>query len=573
MQAVYDSVKHFLNKNQHFTIPIFQRKYDWGRKQCEQLFDDIIMIGESSDENHFLGSIVHLDDKHNIIPTYRVIDGQQRLTTLTLLISALAKFLNQNQIEGIEFTSKQLINYYLINVTEEGDLKYKIKLNNPDNKTLHRVIEYTSTEQDTIISNPNDSKKIWDNYRYFLNRINVNNAKTVYAGFEKLSFIIISLDEHLDNPQLIFESLNSKGLSLSKSDLIRNYVLMGLNPNEQDSIYEDYWFEMEQLFDRIDYKFDRFIKDYLTTRENRIPIESELYNEFKRYAQDFFKEHPSSSKFEKILSLTQDIYKYFKYFEKFYAGEEEDAELKLAFEDVYELGTKVITPFFLHLYDDYYNGLIEQTELLEMVKVTESYLFRRNICDLSNQSLKTIFSGAYGKLDTEYYLDSYKLLLLNEERETRFPNNREFGDNFVKMKFYTKPKMAKYTLRKLENFGHEKEPTNIDSYTIEHIMPQKENLSDEWQKDLGYNWKEIQEKYLHTIGNLTLTGYNQKLSYLPFREKRDMENGFRDSSIRLNKSLANLNTWNENLILKRASDFRKEAHKIWKYPKVQKRLK
>ena len=574
MQAIDDSLTHFLNRSQQFTIPIFQRKYDWTKRECKQLFEDIKMIGESPNETHFLGSIVHLNDKHNTIPIYRVIDGQQRLTTIALLISALAKFLKKHDIEDMEITSEKLIYYYLINVTEEGDLKYKIKLNNPDNKTLHKVIDYTIAEQETMITSPNDSKRIWQNYNFFYNAINENNAKTIYDGFLKLSLIIIKLDEHSDNPQLIFESLNYKGLSLSKSDLIRNYVLMGLNPEQQDKIYEDYWHEMEQLFENIDYKFDKFIKDYLTVEENRIPVEKDLYNEFQRYTQDFFRKQPTDNKFENIKALTKNIYKYFKYVEKFYAGEEENDDLRLAFENVYEMGQKVITPFFLHLYDDYYNGLLSLPEFLDILNITESYLFRRNICDLNNQSLKTIFAGAYEKLDKNYYFDSYQALLLDEDGERRFPVNREFGDNFEKIEIYTKSKkITKHALTKLENFGHEKEPTDTVPYSIEHIMPQNPDLSEEWQRELGYDWKEIQEKYLHTIGNLTLTGYNQSYSDLPFKTKRDMVNGFKDSSIRLNKYLANLNSWNQNQIEKIASELRKKAREIWPYPKVQKRFK
>lgn len=573
MQAIDEPVPHFLNKNQQFTIPIFQRKYDWSKKQCEQLFDDIIMIGLSSDETHFLGSIVHLDDKHNIIPTYRVIDGQQRLTTLTLLISALAKFLKQNPDEDIGVSPKQLINFYLINPTEEGDLEYKLKLNEPDNKTLHKVIEYILSEEDTPITGQVNSKRIWDNYEYFFKRIEeLDDVKIVFDGFMKLSIIVVSLKEHLDNPQLIFESLNSKGLPLSKSDLIRNYVLMGLNPNEQDKLYEDYWFEMEHLFVDVDYTFDRFIKDYLTTKENRIPSERELYNEFKRYAQKFFRDEPSDDKFENIKSLTEDIFKYFKYFEKIYAGNEEDDDLKLAFDNMYELGTKTITPFFLHLYDDYFNGLLSLSELLDIVNITESYLYRRNTLELNNQSLKTIYAKAYEELDKNHYSDSYKEILLNEEGETRFPTNREFNPLFEKRNIYKRRAIARYTLERLENFGHERERTNIEGYTIEHILPQKDDLSDEWKEELGPDWERIQEELLHTIGNLTLTGYNPQYSYLPFKDKRDMENGFKDSSIRLNKYLADLDRWDESQILKRASDLRKRANKIWPYPKVQTHL-
>lgn len=572
MQPVYDTIYHFLGTDQHFTIPIFQRKYDWDKTQCQQLFDDIIMVGQSSVETHFLGSVVHIDDTFNIIPTYRVIDGQQRLTTLTLLLCALAKFLKENPIEDLDLTSEKLINKYLINRDEEGDLKYKIRLNGHDNETLHYIIDYTISEQEMYISSPNESKNIRSNFKYFLNRINKDNAKTLFDGFLKLYLIVIKL-EHSDNPQLIFESLNYKGLSLSKSDLIRNYVLMGLKPEEQDTIYKNYWSEMEELFKNIDYKFDKFIKDYLTTKEGRIPVEKDLYNEFRWYAQEFFSKQPTTNKFENIKLLAKDIYKYFKYFEKFFVGEEKDDDLRLAFKNVYEFGQKIINPFFLHLYDDYDKGLLSSSELLEIVDLTESYLFRRNVCNLNNQRLKTIFAKAYDNLDKDYYTESYKELLLKEEGETIFPNNREFGDNFIKHNFYKNKSIAKYALGKLENFGHEKEAISIENFTIEHIMPQNPDLSEEWQEELGYDWKDVQEKYLHTIGNLTLTGYNQKYSDLPFKTKRDMENGYKDSPIRLNKAIAELNTWNENQITKRASDLRKQAQKIWIYPKVQKHLR
>lgn len=572
MQAIDDTLTHFLNKSQQFTIPIFQRKYDWGVKQCKQLFDDIIMIGQSSDEAHFLGSIVHLDDKHNVIPIYRVIDGQQRLTTISLLISALAKFLNTNDVEGIEINAKQLVNYYLINATEEGDLKYKIKLNEHDNNTLHKIIDSIMTG-DSFNLSAEDSKKIYDNFDYFLKEIDEKNAKSVFDGFKKLSIIVVSLKEHLDNPQLIFESLNSKGLPLSKSDLIRNYVLMGLKPDDQDKLYDEYWFEMEKSLENVaGYDFDKFIKDYLTTMESVIPVENDLYNEFKRYAQKFFLKHDTNDKFENIKILTKDIHKYFKIFEKIYDGAEEDIDLNIAFKDIYKLGLKTITPFLLHLYDDYQNGTLNKDEFLNIVKITESYIYRREICDLSSQSLKNIFAKMYDDLDKTNYSGSYYDFLLNLEDTKRFPKNREFGDNFEKTDMYKK-RVKKYTLEKLENFGHEKEPTPTDLYTIEHIMPQNPDLSDEWQAELGYGWEETHEKYVHKIGNLTLTGYNSNYSNSSFKRKRDMENGFKDSSIRLNKYLANLNNWDENQIIKRSSELRKKAQKIWLYPNVQKRLK
>ena len=572
MQAVDEKVSHFLNKNQQFTIPIFQRKYDWQQKQCKQLFEDIIRIGQSDDESHFLGSIVHLNDDHNIIPTYRVIDGQQRLTTLTLLISALAKYLYLNHIDEIEITPKKLLNYYLINPSEEGDLEYKIKLNDSDKKTLQKIIDNVLSENEVRFKEGHDSKRIIDNYHYFIKNINENNAKNIFQGFQKLSIIVISLKERLDNPQLIFESLNSKGLPLSKSDLIRNYVLMGLNPHEQDKIYTDYWKEMEDLFEEIDYQFDRFIKDYLTIKLNKTPVDNEIYYEFKKYAQNFYRNH-DDDKFVNIKNLTMDIYKYFNYFSNFYAGTEKNEYLRISFESINELGYKIICPFILKLYDDYTNEKLNENDFIAILNLTESFLFRRYICDLPSNSLNKFFAGVYERLDKSSYVGSYKLTLLAGKNNMKFPNNREFGRDFKNKDLYKKKNFAKYTLRKLENFNFEKEPTDVKNLSIEHIMPQNEELSEEWQKDLGREWRDIQRKYLHTIGNLTLTGYNQKLSDSSFITKRDMENGFKLSSIRLNKPLAKLNHWNESQILKRANDFTQKAYKIWPYPKLQTKLK
>ena len=573
MEPIYNSVVKFLGNDQQFTIPIFQRNYNWKEEQCQELFDDIIAVGDSSDETYFLGTIVHIDGEYKTIPTYRVFDGQQRLTTLTLLLAALANFLKKNKVEGLEITSKNIINKYLINRDEEKDLKYRIKLNAPDNETLQYIIDYTISEQEMNLSECKGSENIINNFSYFLKRINKENAKILFEGFKKLYLIAIKLG-HSDNPQLIFASLNYKGLILSAPDLIRNYVLMGLTPNEQDEIYENYWFKMEQTFNNIKgYTFKNFLKDYLTTKENKIPSLKNLYKEFVRYSYDFFSKYPSKNNFEKMKELVKDIFKYFKYAEKIFDSKENEFDLKLSFENIYRLQIDVITPFFLQLYDDYENKLLQKDEFLNIINITESYLFRRKVCNLNNQSLKTIFSKIYKQIDKEHYYDSYQELLYEYDGETRFPKNREFGEAFIKIDIYKKRYLCKYALDRLENFGHEKELTNTDKLTIEHIMPQKQPLSDEWQKDLGYDWKDIQEKYLHTIGNLTLTGYNQKYSDLPFKKKRDMKNGFEESSIRLNKHLAELDSWNENQITKRASDLRKDAQKIWPYLKTQKYLK
>ena len=569
MQARNEKVSHFLNKTQQFTIPIFQRKYSWTRDQCKQLLEDVIRVGSDNEENHFIGSFVHLSEDDDIIPTYRVIDGQQRITTLILLISALSDYIKENEFD-FDITPKKLINYYLVNDNEEGELFYKLKLNDKDNRTLKKIINHLANDE-KLNFDKNDSEEIKNNFNFFKREINEENLRNVFEGFKKLLIIVISLSESTDNPQLIFESLNSTGLPLSKSDLIRNFVLMGLTPFEQDKIYKEYWQEMEDIFEDSSESFDDFIKDYLTINIGRIPVQREIYTEFKRYAQDLINSN-DLSKFENIKNLVKDIYKYAHFFSKFTMGKEENYFLNYAFTSLYELRRNVTHVFLLQLYNDYDKGLLNLDEFIKIVEIMESYLIRRFICDLEPNSLRKTFAELYNELDKENYLESFKVALLLKKNVRRMPDNREFGSHFRNKDIYNLKRNTKYILRKLENFGFEKEPTNVNAYTIEHIMPQNPNLSIEWQDTLGPEWERIQKEYLHTIGNLTLTGYNETLSDRPFLVKRDIDGGFKKSSIRLNVDLQDLNTWNEEEILKRTERLVQLSYKVWEYPKVDQEI-
>lgn len=561
MDAGKKNLLDFLGQNQQLSIPIYQRKYSWTDKECNQLFEDVVQVGNSSDEqNHFIGSIVYMNQKGHIaspINKLMIIDGQQRITTISLFVSALSDYLFKNPNENI-MNPYNLINYFLINDKETGELKYKLILTDDDRVTLKKIIDNLNAE-DKIPFDEDDSIRVKENYEYFKRRINDDNVELIYQGLNKLLIIFVALEHNIDNPQLIFESLNSTGLELSQADLIRNYILMGLDPEQQENLYTTYWQKIEKTFEESgSLLFDKFIRDYLTVRTDKVPIFRNIYRDFKKY----------SGEYENIELLVKDVFKFSKYFSCIAFGREQNAKLKEAMDSLSNMGYDVTYPFLLHLYKDYDAELLSADEFIEIIRYTESYLLRRLICNIPTTSLNKTFAKMYNELDTENYSESYQARLVLKENYQRMPKNREFGRNFRERDIYNlKGKNKEYIFDKFENWNS-KEKTPVEAYTIEHIMPQNPNLSQEWRDCLGPNWEEIQKTYLHTIGNLTLTGYNPELSDRPFQEKRDMEGGFRQSAIRLNVYLHDLQTWNETEIKKRTNPLIEKAYKIWKYPEI-----
>lgn len=554
MKATETKFLDFLNGKKQLIIPIYQRTYSWTDIQCKQLWKDIIGATDENVKGHFIGSIVYIEKglfQITSIPQLLVIDGQQRLTTLTLLLAALGTAIERSQIQ-INVTQEEINDDYLFNKHGKDDFHYKLLLTQSDKDTLIRLLE--GKEQQEPIS-----KRIMENYKFFENQIIKSgiDLMILYNGISKLILVDISLDREHDNPQLIFESLNSTGLELSQADLIRNYVLMGLEPEEQKELYNDFWYPMEQGFGHTDYvaRFDRFMRDYLTVKTGRIPNIREVYEAFKGYARDNNRS---------IRNLLADIYLFSKYFVNMALLKEDDKELKKIFIEINTLKVDVAYPFLLELYDDYNHGRLDYEEFGGILRLVENYVFRRTICGIPTNSLNKTFATMSRELDKEHYLESFKAALFLKDSYRRFPSDDEFVRELVVKDLYS-IRSRNYLLRKLENHDH-KERVNVEDFTIEHIMPQNENLSLEWQQDLGSDWKEIQSKYLHTLGNLTLTGYNSELGDLPFIEKRDMKGGFADSPLRLNRCLAKVEHWNEAEIQKRANTIAKLATEVWSSP-------
>jgi len=547
-----------MKKPAQFIIPIYQRTYSWKLEQCEQLWEDIMQAAtDETVSGHFVGSIVYIEEGlHHIstIPQLLVIDGQQRLTTLTLMLYALGRAI-RGIGDGGEISQEVIDDFFLFNRHGKGDLHYKLLLTQSDRDTMIRLLEEKELPDPV-------SRRIVENYQFFEGQINKTDVDpiTIYRGIGKLIIVDIALDRERDNPQLIFESLNSTGLELSQADLIRNYVLMELEPKQQEELYTDYWYPMEQSFGQADYttQFDRFIRDYLTVRTRSIPNIHAVYDAFKTHAQ----RGASNS----VQELVADIYQYSKYFVCMALEKEEDHELRGIFNNINILKMHVAYPLFLELYDDYFQERLSREDFISILKLVESYVFRRAVCGIPTNSMNKTFATFSRELDKEHCLESFMAALLLKDAYRRFPNDDEFMQELTVKDLYNF-RSRNYWLRKLENHN-QRALVNVEECTIEHIMPQNENLSAEWRQELGENWKEIHTKYLHTLGNMTLTMYNSEMSDRSFIEKRDMENGFAKSKISLNNELAEVKHWNEEAINKRAQTLAKKATEVWQYPQL-----
>lgn len=563
MKATEARFLEFIKKSPQFVIPIYQRTYSWGERECRQLWEDIVRTGENDEITaHFVGSIVYIEKGLYHVTSQSpllVIDGQQRLTTMALLIAALAKKLDghpddkKEPIDG--FSPRKLRNYYLINPEEEGERHYKLILSKTDRDSLIAVLDSHELPE-------NHSLRVAENYQLFEQWIDdyQGDISALCRGIAKLVVVDISLSRDQDNPQLIFESMNSTGRELTQADLIRNFILMGLEHSLQTRLYEQYWQPMESDFGQEAYSthFDGFMRHYLTVKTGEIPRFGAVYEAFKNYAR-------SPRMLEAGMeAIVADIRRFSGYFCAMALGKEPDKDLKVAFHDLRELKVDVAYPFLLDLYNDYANSLLSQEELLEAVRLVEAYVFRRAICSIPTNSLNKTFATFSKALKKDRYLESIKAHFIMLPSYRRFPNDEEFKREFQTRDLYNFARRS-YWLRRLEN--HErKERVNVDEYTIEHILPQNPNLSEAWKQALGPEWERVRETWLHTLGNLTLTGYNSEYSDRPFPDKRDRKGGFKDSPLKLNQGLGQLDNWDEEAIFKRAKGLSELAVKVWQIP-------
>lgn len=564
MKASETKVEDFLSSNKtQFVIPVYQRNYDWSSSQCKQLLDDILEVGSTKKMNaHFIGSVVYIHDDvytSSRIKELTIIDGQQRLTTLTLIYLVLYRLANDMKNEALV---NEINETYLINKFAPEKEKLKLRPTENNDRAIKFLLRYDKDEEFEGFS------KVIDNFNYFKGRIKEENFEFVLNGLSKLMFVEISLDRDKDDPQRIFESLNSTGLELSQADLIRNYILMGLNRRDQNNIYNNYWEIIERLAKDETLntsKVSDFIRDYLTLINNKIPNKNKVYLEFKA-------KFPTTnlSELENNLAPIKSLVKYYN--KLLNPKNETDKDIRLQLEYINRLEINVAYPFLMKVYQDYSEGTIDKVTYIKILEFIQSFTWRRFIVGLPTNALNKIFMTLYEKIDHEDYLISLQKWLLKRPGSQRYPKNKEVIESLkLKDVYNIKSKNRIYLLERLENFEN-KEPVVIEGntdITIEHIFPQ--NPDPKWKVGLGSDeYNLIKETYLNTIGNLTLSGNNGKLGNKPFIYKRDLDKaGYKDSRLWLNKYLSILSKWDTTEIEERFNLLAERFLEIWKIPTIE----
>ena len=541
-----------------FIIPVYQRNYEWKKENCKQLFDDLVSVIKEDKESHFFGSIVSCAHGKNEVV---LIDGQQRITTISLILIAMINAMKKGVCVPEDSRLCEILeNTYIVDRYRKEERKVRLKPFRDDCEAFDRLIYKDDKE---FIS----ESKVTINYRYFYDRIVTARELTVdelYRALDSLQVIDIELEpEHGDNPQLIFESLNSTGLDLSESDKIRNYVLMNLAPKVQEDYYDKYWNKIERFCKD---ELDGFVRNYLTIKLGVIPNLKSIYSSFKDY-----------TKGGEIEPILQDMLRYgyaFNDITSFHVGGNDVNEVA---ERLDLLDMTVAYPFLMAFLVYAKENEVENAELFKVFSCVEAFIFRRLMCDLPTNALNKIFATLHSsvlknKRDSDSYSSVLIYLLESKKLSGAFPKDEEFQSGFTTKNIYSmRGKNKAYLFERLEN-GSSKEKNdvvgNIEKgiLTIEHIMPQ--TLSPAWKQSLGDGWEEIQERWLHTIANLTLSGYNYNYSNKSFQEKKAMENGFIQSGLRLNHYIAQFDSWGEAELQQRKDFLSEIALKIWAYPKT-----
>lgn len=563
MKGSEDRITWFLDgMNKRFAIPVYQRKYDWKYENCRQLYDDLVKIAKNDRQSHFFGSIVS-----EVVPiggkiVYHVIDGQQRLTTITLMLLAIKNLIANEKVNVEENRlDEQIAQRFLIAPYAEENDRIKLIPVKSDRDALYRLF---GAEEDY-----DRSSNLTINYQFFYDTIMREEVPVIdlYHAIDKLEIISITLDKE-DNAQLIFESLNSTGLALNEGDKIRNYVLMSLPAKDQSHYFDTYWAKIEKCTEN---HVSAFIRDYLSIKQQITPNINNVYKAFKSYAETV------SLPIDTLLS---DLLRYARFYEKLITCKSEFGNQKLD-DCLYRfkrLDITVTRPFFLEILRLHQDEKITTDDLLQIFLITENYLFRRNICEVPTNALNKIFLNLNREIlkfdnTPDHYVDKFIYALLSKKESGRYPDDDEFQSALSAKQVYKMTgKYKSYLFERFENYGTVETKdvfTHLDNntYSIEHIMPQ--HLTPAWNETLGVNAEEIHSEWLHRLANLTLTGYNPNLGNSSFEEKRDAkEFGYKHSGIRMNQRIAAKETWGLAELEERNEEMIKYAVTIWKYPET-----
>ncbi len=551
--------------NVQFVIPVYQRNYDWTTNECKELLNDIISVEQEERGTHFIGSIVFIHEgtySTSEVKELVIIDGQQRLTTINILYVALYRFAKENDKQH---EADMLYNMFLTNQYVQHESS-KLKLKQTDNNSLafKAVMNQTENEFDKF-------SNVIENYNYFKERIDASNFNTVLNGIKRLIFVEISLERGKDNPQRIFESLNSTGLDLSQSDLIRNFILMDLDPKDQYRIFDQIWNPIEENardLSRQKSMVSDYIRDYLTLRNKKIPNKGKVYLEFKKLYVNK-KDEAYHQELEKIKSLSSHYKKLIN------PNTVANNSLRAELEYITRLEINVAFPFLLQVFEDTDNGIIDSITLIKVLKLIQNYSWRRFVVGLPTNALNKIFMTLYSEVDTEEYYDSLAIALMKKKGSAKFPRDEELLTALKDKDLYNiKAKNRNYMFEKLENYNNQEfVDTSNENITIEHIFPQ--NPDEDWSTDLSSDdFFIFKEKYLNTLANLTLSGNNGALSNKSFSEKQSMNNngaeqGYKYSRLWLNKYLSTIDVWNTENFDNRFAILSERFLSIWQYPDVE----
>ena len=555
MKASEKKIKDlFSEAKTFFAIPVYQRDYNWQEKHCKQLFEDILNVGKDIDiTSHFIGSIVYIHEGVYGIgeKEFYVIDGQQRMITITLLHIALYHRLKESKEEYAD----EIYELYLVNKFSKRDIKLKLLPPEENLNILNKILEENWEELEDY-----QDRNIVKNYKFFKEIIsNYSNEEIEYllAGLDKIIYVDIALEKDKDDPQKIFESLNSTGLDLSQGDLIRNYILMDLEREKQNLVYKNLWLPIENnckisLGNEIKNYVSDFIRDYLTLKNGKIPSKPKVFEEFKE-----FYDKNNDEQLEDIKNFSEEYSHIIK------PNTEKDKDIRKELENLKVLDQTVINTFLIGILRDYRKNKIVKNEILEILKLLQSYIWRRFITEKPSNALNKIFQGMYLRIskDQKYY-KSLEESLLNQD----FPTDDELKEALKTKNVYKDKEKLRYVFKELENYNHnELIDFENEKITIEHIFPQKPNKS--WKEKYSDYELEEMKTFKDTISNLTLTGSNANLGNKSFLEKRNDDiHGYKNSKLYLNKYLSKLNEWNLSAMEGRFEELFKNIVKIWKRP-------
>ena len=558
MKAINRPFTDIINGNRQFIIPVFQRDFSWTREQCEQLWRDVKRASNGeADGAHFMGSIVYIgaDLSSAAFQSWLLIDGQQRLTTLTLLLIALRDHIKASSWSGGDDgpTTAKIDDYYLKNRHESGQRQYKLVLRRRDNATLQALI----ARQDPLELEGIHSELIIDAYKHFRSALQEQscNPEDVYQGIARLNIVDVTLDRGVDNPQLVFESMNSTGIDLRQSDLVRNFLLMGLEESEQTRLYDEYWSKIESLFRTSQNALDWFLRDYMALKQGlaqQIRLDR-VYGEFKT-----FRNRNGGRPLEELLVDMARVARTYASF----LGIAPMVRPWLS-EPMSHMRSLNTTQglLIMRLYEYHEKDSLSQEEFVRAVELIESYLLRRAVLGLQTRGYWSVFARIAHDLDPNSVFDSLQVELARLRGNSRYPSDEEFRKGIREHDLYGL-RVCKHILDRLENAGFH-EPSPVQKYSIEHVMPQEIKGARQWQEMLGSNWAECHETHLHRLGNLTLTAYNSTYSNRPFEEKKSVEGGFRQSAVRLNEDVRDQTRWTATEIEARGARLATRALGIW----------